>query len=199
MRSPAGQFPGLRVTTRVAVWVAVHHRAAPFREDRAETLVQLEPIRTAMTRAANAVGFTAGRRDTLRFLKCRSGEDRRAISVPLTSVTKGLSRSLADTPNRRSGRTTARILQIPKLIVRWALAVGSYSLFGLAHPAPPGRTGGVCSSGLGVLLGEFGAGASRSASARSARRWRLPSRSWPLRCSPKRAAGRPKPRRLAAR
>ncbi len=43
---------------------------------------------------------------------------RRAISVPLTPVTRGLSRSLADTPHRRSGRSTDRIAQIPKLIVR---------------------------------------------------------------------------------
>ena len=43
---------------------------------------------------------------------------RHAISVPLTPVTRGLSRSLADTPQRRSGRTAARIAQIPKLMVR---------------------------------------------------------------------------------
>jgi len=42
----------------VAVWVAIHHRAAPSREDRARTLVQPEPIRTTAIRAANAVGFT---------------------------------------------------------------------------------------------------------------------------------------------
>jgi hypothetical protein len=40
----------------VAIWVAVHHRAASSREHRPTTLVQLEPIRTATTRAANAVG-----------------------------------------------------------------------------------------------------------------------------------------------
>jgi hypothetical protein len=43
---------------------------------------------------------------------------RRAISVPLTSVKKGLSRSFPDALPCRSGRTTARIAQIPKLIVR---------------------------------------------------------------------------------
>ena len=43
---------------------------------------------------------------------------RRAISGPLTPVTSGLSRSLADTSHRRSGRTTARMAQIPKLTVR---------------------------------------------------------------------------------
>ena len=42
--------------TRVAVWVAVRRRPAPFSEDRPRGLVQLEPIRTAATRAANAVG-----------------------------------------------------------------------------------------------------------------------------------------------
>jgi hypothetical protein len=47
-----------------------------------------------------------------------SGEARRAISVPLTPVTRGLSRSLADTPPRRSGPVAGRMAQIPKLIVR---------------------------------------------------------------------------------
>ena len=37
----------------------------------------------------------------------RSDEDRRAISGPLTPVTSGLSRSLADTPPRRSDRITS--------------------------------------------------------------------------------------------
>jgi hypothetical protein len=40
----------------VAVWVAVHHRAMPSREDRSAALVQPEPIRMAATRAAHAVG-----------------------------------------------------------------------------------------------------------------------------------------------
>ena len=44
---------------RVAVWVAVHHGAAPSREDRPRTLVQPEPIRTAATRAATAAYRTA--------------------------------------------------------------------------------------------------------------------------------------------
>ena len=43
----------------------------------------------------------AGRRD-----QCRPDEGRRAISGPLTPVTKGLSRSLADSPPRRSGHVT---------------------------------------------------------------------------------------------
>jgi len=42
---------------RVAVWVAVHHSAAPSREDQPRRLVQFEPIRTAVPRAANAVGW----------------------------------------------------------------------------------------------------------------------------------------------
>ena len=45
-------------------------------------------------------------------------QDRHAISVPLTPVTSGLSRSLAGTPIRRSGCITARMAQIPKLTVR---------------------------------------------------------------------------------
>ena|SRR5215469_17637322 len=40
----------------VAIWVAVHHRAAESRKDRPAASVQLEPIWTAATRAANAVG-----------------------------------------------------------------------------------------------------------------------------------------------
>jgi hypothetical protein len=67
-------------------------------------------------------------------LSRRTGEDQgaaigagrisvcRAISVPSTPVTSGLSRSLADTPPCRSGRTTARIAQIPKLIIGVDLA-----------------------------------------------------------------------------
>ena len=46
------------------------------------------------------------------------GDGRRAISGPLATGPDGLSRSLADTPRRRSGRTTAPMAQIPKLIVR---------------------------------------------------------------------------------
>src|SRR5262249_1155926 len=43
----------------VAVWVAVHHRAPPSRKDRSVALVQLEPIRTTATRAADAVRVRA--------------------------------------------------------------------------------------------------------------------------------------------
>jgi hypothetical protein len=39
---------------RVAVWVAVHLGARPSSQDQPRRLVQLEPIRTAATRAANA-------------------------------------------------------------------------------------------------------------------------------------------------
>jgi hypothetical protein len=50
----------------------------------------------------------------------RSGaeQDRRAISVSLTPVTKGLSRSLKGSPSRWSGHIAVRIPQIPKLIMR---------------------------------------------------------------------------------
>ena len=44
---------------RVAVWVAVHRGATPSRETGREGLIQLEPIRTTMPRAASAVGFTS--------------------------------------------------------------------------------------------------------------------------------------------
>jgi hypothetical protein len=43
---------------------------------------------------------------------------RRAISVPLTPVMRGLSRSLADNLHRRSGHVQAETAQIPKLTVR---------------------------------------------------------------------------------
>jgi hypothetical protein len=55
MRKSACQFLDSRVTTRVAVWVAVHHRAGQSRANPSRTLVQHEPIRTTMTRAALAV------------------------------------------------------------------------------------------------------------------------------------------------
>ena len=48
----------VRVSTdpKVAVWVAVQRRTASCTRDRSSTLVQLEPIRTALPRAANAIG-----------------------------------------------------------------------------------------------------------------------------------------------
>ena len=48
----------------------------------------------------------------------RSDEDSRAISMPSTLVTSGVSRSVADTSPRRSGGIAARTAQIPKLTVR---------------------------------------------------------------------------------
>jgi len=57
------------------------------------------------------------------------GQDRQAISGPLTPVTRGLSRSLTDSRSRRSGRVAARTAQIPKLIVRVRFS----------SPAPPRR------------------------------------------------------------
>jgi hypothetical protein len=44
---------------------------------------------------------------------------RRAISGPLTPVTSGLSRSLADSLLRRSAYITGRTVQIPKLIMQF--------------------------------------------------------------------------------
>ena len=44
----------------VAVWVAVQLRTASSRQDQSGTLVQLEPIGTTATRAANAVGLSYG-------------------------------------------------------------------------------------------------------------------------------------------
>jgi hypothetical protein len=49
--------------------------------------------------------------------QCRSGAPCRAISGPLTSVIKGVSRLLAGPSIRRSGYVQRQIPQIPKLIV----------------------------------------------------------------------------------
>jgi hypothetical protein len=53
-------------------------------------------------------------------VRVRAGQrpPNRAISVPLTPVIRGYSRSLADPLRRRSGRISARTGQIPKLTVR---------------------------------------------------------------------------------
>jgi hypothetical protein len=56
-------------------------------------------------------GVTSGRRGLV-MQQLRG----RAISGPLTPVTRGVSRSLTDSPRCRSGRMAARIAQIPKLI-----------------------------------------------------------------------------------
>jgi len=50
--------------------------------------------------------------------QARSALSRRAISVPLTPVRRGLSRSLAAKLHRRSGCVQGRTVPIPKLIVR---------------------------------------------------------------------------------
>jgi hypothetical protein len=50
--------------------------------------------------------------------RCGSGQDHRAISVPLTLVKTGLSRSLTDSPLCSSDRIEARTAQLPKLIVQ---------------------------------------------------------------------------------
>jgi hypothetical protein len=66
----------------------------------------------------------------------------RATNWPLAPATSGLSRSLADTPLRRSGHVTGPDVQIPKLIVRvaqpglayrWPVAGGGTML---APPVP---------------------------------------------------------------
>jgi hypothetical protein len=75
----------------------------------------------ALTRQPQPEGWQLSRRtgeDPEAVISAGRTAVRRAISVPLTLVTSGLSRSLADTSHRRSGRTTARMAQIPKLIVR---------------------------------------------------------------------------------
>src|SRR5689334_4885348 len=94
---------------------------------RPRRLVQLEPIRTVAIRAANAVGSTAAAELSPDPSKRRSREDRRAIGVPLTPVTRGLTRSFADILRRRSGHTPARTAQIPKLVCEfcWLTAHGA--------------------------------------------------------------------------
>jgi hypothetical protein len=57
----------------------------------------------------------------------KSVQDLRAISGPLARVTRGQSRSLADTCTRRSAPLAAVIAVLPKLIVRVRFS----------SPAPP--------------------------------------------------------------
>ena len=52
-------------------------------------LVQLEPIRTASLRAADAVGLTALGEASPKPHERRSDEDSQAINGPLTPVTRG--------------------------------------------------------------------------------------------------------------
>ncbi len=63
-------------------------------------------------------GFTKPAEVSPKSLRRWTGEGSRAVSGPLTSVTSGLSRSLADTPPCRSGYIAARTAQIPMLIVQ---------------------------------------------------------------------------------
>ncbi len=112
------QWQAHPATCQVAIRVAVHLRAKASKTDPSAQPVQLEPIWTATPRAANAVGLTALGEASPKPHGRRSDEDGRAISGPLTPVTRGLSRSLADTPNRRSGHVEAETAQIPKLIAR---------------------------------------------------------------------------------
>jgi hypothetical protein len=55
LAAPDLTLVALPPSAEVAVWVAAHRRAEPFRKDQPATLVQPEPIRTAAARAANAV------------------------------------------------------------------------------------------------------------------------------------------------
>jgi hypothetical protein len=51
----AGAIP-LAPRGAAAVWFTVHHRAMPFETGHLGVLVQVEPIRTAATRAVSALG-----------------------------------------------------------------------------------------------------------------------------------------------
>jgi len=69
---------------RVAVWVAVRGRAVPPKEDRPTALIQLEPIRTAVPRAANTVGACAdptSRRGARPALCLESPDDRQKAAL----------------------------------------------------------------------------------------------------------------------
>ena len=55
-RTAGSEKTAARATARVAISVAVQHRATQSSQDRPRMLVQPEPIRTVATRAANAVG-----------------------------------------------------------------------------------------------------------------------------------------------
>jgi hypothetical protein len=69
---------------------------------------------------ASAEGWQQSRRAVRSRVKVWAGptNGRRAISGPLTPVTSGLLRSLADTLRRRPDLLEARTAQIPKLIMR---------------------------------------------------------------------------------
>ena len=95
-RCQAGSDADFPILTKVAVavWVAVHHRAAPSEEDRLLTAsVQLEPIWTAATRAANAVRSTPP--EVRPNLPGADHEDRRAaegLSLDRAATAFGLGR-----------------------------------------------------------------------------------------------------------
>jgi hypothetical protein len=55
---------------------------------------------------------------TIRLDHCRPGQDRRAISVPLTTVTRGQPRSPRTGRTARSAPLAASTGLLPKLIVR---------------------------------------------------------------------------------
>jgi len=83
-------------------------------------------------RAADAVGLTALREVRPRPLGPRQPKTV-GVGGPLTPVTSGLSRSLADSLHRRSGHLEARTAQIPKLIVRVRFPSASAIHAGPAH------------------------------------------------------------------
>ena len=87
------------------------------------------------------------------------GQDRRAISVPLTPVKTGLSRSLADNLSPKSGRVEARMAQIPKLIVqvvKIGLAAGGMQVeWRVASPEPAVGVFTAVGFGGGVRAGQW--------------------------------------------
>jgi hypothetical protein len=101
-----------KLMVRVAVWAAVHHRAPQSRADRSRTLVQLEPIRTAVPRAANAAHRTARKsataphdRQLLRLSAHRANrDDRHTPRGAASSGRRGQSLALRDMRTCRKSR-----------------------------------------------------------------------------------------------
>ncbi len=119
-RATSGQLRSLAGTHSPAAWTNI--RAVLGSGSTAELPSWWSVLLAARLSQPRPKGWQLSRR--------RTGEDqgtlvsagrtrvRRAISVPLTPVTRGLSRSLTDAPHRRSGHVKAETAQLPKLIVR---------------------------------------------------------------------------------
>ena len=114
------ELPTFRFSGRATFGISASGRSEGNRRASSSLLDCLDRVRRikAEPHAVASRALTLRPRPEGRQLSRRTGKDqaaainagrtttRRAISVPLTPVTRGLSRSLADTPARRSGGIT---------------------------------------------------------------------------------------------